>query len=370
MVCKNCGLEIKDGQKFCAGCGTSIEVASENQNISLDASTDTSVNSDNNINNDINNDINNNVETNTEINTNTDTNMNTNNNLESGKKRSTKFWVLLFGAEIVIFIGLVVLTFISCFSMFNVDIDTSKEKTLSILEKYEYTIQDNSPYLTDDDIFSYIAMKEDTTIEYYGLDDEATALSQYTELYNSIITDVAYNVYVHSSVNLGDYKKYVLSNTEKTYILILDEEDILFIKGDRAFANEYNAMLNEMGYKEIEFSPLFIISLVLLSLYMFAITYFIFWKLFKKAGLPGWYALIPFVNVYYIYKMSYGRGVYFLTIFIPLANVIFVYLTFYKLAKAFDKSDLFAILNIFLSIYTLQIIALDDSKYVLHMKGD
>lgn len=37
----------------------------------------------------------------------------------------------------------------------------------------------------------------------------------------------------------------------------------------------------------------------------------------------------------------------------------------YKLAKAFGKSTGFAVCNIFLSVFTLQIIAFDESEYIL-----
>jgi len=32
------------------------------------------------------------------------------------------------------------------------------------------------------------------------------------------------------------------------------------------------------------------------------------WKLFQKAGLEGWIAIIPFYNSYTYYKMCYGEG--------------------------------------------------------------
>ena len=34
------------------------------------------------------------------------------------------------------------------------------------------------------------------------------------------------------------------------------------------------------------------------------------WGVFKKAGYSGWYALIPFVNLYFICKVITGNGFY------------------------------------------------------------
>lgn len=43
------------------------------------------------------------------------------------------------------------------------------------------------------------------------------------------------------------------------------------------------------------------------------------WKLYSKAGRPGWYALIPFLNGYTLWDISMGKGILFLT---PLLSVI------------------------------------------------
>ena len=32
------------------------------------------------------------------------------------------------------------------------------------------------------------------------------------------------------------------------------------------------------------------------------------WKLFVKAGKPGWYALIPFLNIYQLYKLAWSKA--------------------------------------------------------------
>ena len=44
-------------------------------------------------------------------------------------------------------------------------------------------------------------------------------------------------------------------------------------------------------------------------------------------------------------------------------NLIFILILFYKLAKRFNKSTLFAVLSIFFPYITMQIIAFDSSKY-------
>ena len=42
------------------------------------------------------------------------------------------------------------------------------------------------------------------------------------------------------------------------------------------------------------------------------------WKIFEKAGEPGWAAIIPFYNLYVLFKITWGNGWKFLLLLIPL----------------------------------------------------
>jgi len=66
--------------------------------------------------------------------------------------------------------------------------------------------------------------------------------------------------------------------------------------------------------------------------------YAIFWKIFTKAGHPGWKAIIPFYN-YYIYAKIIGKPGYWLVLFIiPYVSAIFLIWSINLLRKKFDKS--------------------------------
>ena len=88
------------------------------------------------------------------------------------------------------------------------------------------------------------------------------------------------------------------------------------------------------------------------------------WKIFEKAGEPGWAAIIPFYNLYVLFKITWGNGWKFLFLLIPIANVVFLIITMVKLAKAFGKSGGFAVGLIFLSIIFYCILAFGDAQYV------
>lgn len=84
------------------------------------------------------------------------------------------------------------------------------------------------------------------------------------------------------------------------------------------------------------------------------------WKIFTKAGESGWAAIIPFYNMYVLFKISWGNGWYFLLLLIPLANIVILIITMVKLAKAFGKGGGFACGLIFLYIIFLCILAFNN----------
>lgn len=67
-----------------------------------------------------------------------------------------------------------------------------------------------------------------------------------------------------------------------------------------------------------------IISLAVMVLAVVAL-----WKMFEKAGEPGWAALIPFYNAYVLFKISWGNGWFFLLSVIPAILYEVVYLGFF-----------------------------------------
>ena len=97
----------------------------------------------------------------------------------------------------------------------------------------------------------------------------------------------------------------------------------------------------------------------------------VLWKIYKKAGKPGWASLVPFYNQFVLAEITWGNGWYFLISFaviIPyigsFITIIFAILTYIKLAKAFGKSDGFAVGLIFLNPIFLAILAFGKSQYM------
>ena len=88
------------------------------------------------------------------------------------------------------------------------------------------------------------------------------------------------------------------------------------------------------------------------------------WKIFVKAGEPGWAAIVPFYNAYTLFKITWGSGWKFLLMLIPLVNVIIIIMTYVKLAKAFGKGGGFAVGLIFLGLIFMGILGFGKDEYL------
>ncbi len=88
------------------------------------------------------------------------------------------------------------------------------------------------------------------------------------------------------------------------------------------------------------------------------------WKIFVKAGKPGWASIIPFYNYYCMFDIAMGNGWLFLLMFIPIVNIIMSIFVMYKLAQAFGKGIGFTLGLIFLSLIFICILAFGDAEYI------
>jgi hypothetical protein len=62
------------------------------------------------------------------------------------------------------------------------------------------------------------------------------------------------------------------------------------------------------------------------------------WKLFVKAGEPGWAGIIPFYNIYTLVKIAGLNPWLTLLIFVPVGNVVLLVWVMIKIGEAFGKS--------------------------------
>ncbi|MDO7845744.1 DUF5684 domain-containing protein [Hymenobacter sp. M29] len=80
-----------------------------------------------------------------------------------------------------------------------------------------------------------------------------------------------------------------------------------------------------------------IIFFLLLELAIFAFVIAGFWKLFVKAGKPGWAAIIPIYNIIVMQEIVGREAWKIILLFIPLVNIYFAITLNVSLAKSFGK---------------------------------
>ncbi len=75
------------------------------------------------------------------------------------------------------------------------------------------------------------------------------------------------------------------------------------------------------------------------------------WKVFEKAGEQGWKILIPFYNLYTLFRIAGRNGWWMLALFVPFVNIVVGIMLALDLAKHFGKGTAFAIFGLILFPY-------------------
>lgn len=87
------------------------------------------------------------------------------------------------------------------------------------------------------------------------------------------------------------------------------------------------------------------------------------WKMFEKAGEPGWAIFVPFMSAYKLCKIAIGDGWFFLIFIIPIINFIMKIVLGIKLARVFGKGTLFGLGLAFLSGIFYMILGFGSATY-------
>ena len=90
-----------------------------------------------------------------------------------------------------------------------------------------------------------------------------------------------------------------------------------------------------------------------------------FWKIFRKAGQPGWVILIPIYNFIILLEIVRKPWWYiFLLILAFPVNIVIFIMIINQLSIVFGKTSKFTVGLILLSIIFLPLLAFGSSKYV------
>jgi hypothetical protein len=87
------------------------------------------------------------------------------------------------------------------------------------------------------------------------------------------------------------------------------------------------------------------------------------WKVFAKAGQPGWAAIVPIYNVYIMLKIAGRPGWWLLLFLLPLVNLIIGIIVAIDIAKAFGRGTGFGVGLALLGFIFYPILAFGDDRY-------
>lgn len=104
-----------------------------------------------------------------------------------------------------------------------------------------------------------------------------------------------------------------------------------------------------------------VMMVVLFALAIFLIA--ALWKVFVKAGEPGWAAIVPLYNTYVLVKIAGRPWWWLLLLFIPVVSLIIGIILSVDLAKSFGKGVGFAIGLILVPFIFVPILGFGSAQY-------
>ena len=87
------------------------------------------------------------------------------------------------------------------------------------------------------------------------------------------------------------------------------------------------------------------------------------WKIYTKAGQPGWASIVPIYNLIILLEIIRKPWWWLLMLMIPLVNIYFLVVMMDRLATSFGKNSGFTVGLIFLGPIFYLILAFDGSPY-------
>ena len=87
------------------------------------------------------------------------------------------------------------------------------------------------------------------------------------------------------------------------------------------------------------------------------------WKVFTKAGKPGWASIIPIYNIIVLLSIAGKPTWWFILLLIPIVNLVIAILMYVALAEKFGKGGGFAMGLVFLGVIFFPILGFGSAQY-------
>jgi hypothetical protein len=124
----------------------------------------------------------------------------------------------------------------------------------------------------------------------------------------------------------------------------------------------YNPRMQQ-PLSQFPIEPWLIFALVAVQLAMMLLLFAAWWRIFEKAGEPGWAAIVPIYNAILILKIA-GKPLWWIVLMlIPFVGIVVGLIVLFALAKRFGKGAGFALGMIVLAPIFYPLLAWGDARY-------
>jgi len=123
---------------------------------------------------------------------------------------------------------------------------------------------------------------------------------------------------------------------------------------------EEQAYSNEAAAGAMAAFGVFMIIALIIGLFMIICS----WKIFVKAGKPGWASIVPIYSAIVLLEIV-GKPVWWIILFIiPFVNIVIIIMVIHRLSRSFGKDIGMTLLLLLIPIIGYPMLAFGDAKYV------
>ena len=135
----------------------------------------------------------------------------------------------------------------------------------------------------------------------------------------------------------------------------MEEDFYTYETYDPAYSGDVEAMGAAFGAIMCVY---YIFIMVLVAVMMVSM-----WKMFVKAGKPGWAAIVPVYNIIVLLEIVGKPAWWVILFFIPVVNLVASILVYIEIAKAFGKGTGFAVGMVLLPYVFFPMLGFGSAKY-------
>ena len=265
--------------------------------------------------------------------------------------------------------GAIVLLFIIGFAMmFNVKLPDKIDKNYFTKYMEEkgcpvINLQEEKEY---NGMIDYLITEKETCpylISYATFKDKEVLRDFFSRGKNDVMQNNA-NVTGRTSVSINLFSEYYEYNTSGDYYkaIVYNDNSVLYASADKQYREDVRNIFKDLHYHyEINFKGM---QITWYSLYVLLFICIVsMWGTLKKTRNKGWISLMPFYNIGCLSKDVLGSAWWPLLLFVPIVNVVFMFMLYYNIGKVFNKSDSYCVLMMFISSVLWPLLAFDNSEY-------